>query len=348
MEFKKEILKHKSGIERYLQEYLITERKKTLHVDPFVTKITDFVMEFCLRGGKRLRAVLMVKSYQGVGGQDVDEITRTSICMELMEGFLLIHDDIIDNDPIRRGGPSYHKMVENWTKDKNFGVSAGIMAGDMLAALGAQTIITSKFKDKNKLTAVREYNYALLSCFSGELYDVILEKKTIVSENQLMKMINLKTSSYTTAAPLVIGATLGETEQKRIELMREFGNLLGAAFQIKDDILGSFGNEEKLGKPANSDIRQGKKTLLAIYALQKSSAAGKQVLKKSLGNKHLTAKQFDEVREIFVESGALKYSKNKAKSYITKSKQVLKSAKLTKDSTKFLEALADYIIAREY
>lgn len=102
--FETERKEYKTEIEKHLKLYLEKEREKTISVDPVATQITDFIIEFCLRGGKRLRAVLFIKGYEAVGGKNILEITKTSICMELMEAFLLIHDDIIDNDPIRRGG----------------------------------------------------------------------------------------------------------------------------------------------------------------------------------------------------------------------------------------------------
>lgn len=221
------------------------------------------------------------------------------------------------------------------------------MAGDMLSNLGAHTIISAKFKEELKLHAVKEYIEALLSCFQGELYDVILEKKEKVNEDQLLKMINLKTSSYTTSAPLVMGAILGSAKPKQVEILREYGNLLGEAFQITDDILGSFGDEKKLGKPANSDIRQGKKTLLSIYAIRNASLSGRKLLKRSLGNKNLTPKDFDAVREVFVNSGALQYAKDKARECISRSKSLLRESCFTLEPVEFLIKLSDYIIMRE-
>ncbi|MDD5530096.1 MAG: polyprenyl synthetase family protein [bacterium] len=345
--FELEVKEYKFRIEEFLKGYLEGEKKKLASISPASLQIMDFVIEFCMRGGKRLRAVLLIKGYEAVGGKKETEIVHTSICMELMEAFLLIHDDIIDNDPIRRGGPSFHKLVEEWKKDKAFGVSAGIMAGDMLSNLGASVILSSKFGEGCKLGALKEYNESLLSCFQGELYDVILENENKVSEAQLLKMIGLKTSSYTTVAPLVMGAILGGATDAKIKVFREFGILLGAAFQITDDILGSFGEEKKLGKPVNSDIRQGKKTLLSIYALDNASSSETKVLKRNLGNKNLTEKDFDDVREIFIKTGALDYAKSKARGYISKAKNLLISAKFESEPTEFLLELSDFMITRK-
>ncbi|MDD2890734.1 MAG: polyprenyl synthetase family protein [bacterium] len=345
--FELEVKEYKLRIEDFLKSYLEGERKKLASISSVSLQIMDFVIEFCMRGGKRLRAILLIKGYEAVGGKKETDIIHTSICMELMEAFLLIHDDIIDNDPIRRGGPSFHKLVGNWRKSDTFGVSAGIMAGDMLSNLGANVVLSSKFREEYKIGALKEYNDSLLSCFQGELYDVILENENKVSEEQLLKMIGLKTSSYTTVAPLVMGAMLGGANIKKIKIFREFGILLGAAFQITDDILGSFGEEKKLGKPVNSDIRQGKKTLLSIYAGDNASSSELKILKRNLGNKNLTEKDFDDVREIFIKTGALDYAKNKARGHISKAKNLLISAKFKSKPTKFLLELSDFMITRK-
>ena len=344
MDFWEEIKSYKHKIDTLLQNCLFAEKERAKSISSANEKIFDFVIDFCARGGKRIRPILFIKGYETVGGKKSSEIIRASISIELVEAYLLIHDDIIDEDSIRRGGPSLHCMAGEW-KDKHFGISSAIIAGDMLGGLATRVIIETSFPSELKLQALRELIGAELECFHGELYDVILEDEDEVGEEDLLKMIDLKTVSYTTSAPLVMGAILGEGTGEQIETLRKYGKLLGRAFQIIDDVLGTFGDAEKLGKPVGSDIRQGKKTLLLLYALK--NAQELEFLQHCLGKKDLTQVELQRVREIFKNCGALEYSRNKAIEYIGKAKSVLDSGNFKKESKEFLNYLADFIIERK-
>lgn len=347
MEFLEELKEYKGKIDKLLKEYLEVERKKASLIASSNVQIMNFIMDFCLRGGKRIRAVLLIKGYSAVSGENMPEIIRTSICMELMEAGLLIHDDIIDEDSMRRGGPSFHQLAGKWKNDSRFGLTSAIIAGDLLLNLGIKVLLSANFGRKVKLLASEEFISALLKCFHGELCDVVLEDREKVKEADFFKMIDLKTASYTTEAPLVIGAILGNASEKQIKSCREYGRLLGEAFQLTDDILGVFGKEEKLGKPVDSDIKQGKKTFLSIYAFQKAKPKDIAFLQKAMGNKNLTPNELENVRNIFIESGALQEAKNRARALGNKAKRLLKKAHFESESVKFLSKLTDFIVNRE-
>jgi geranylgeranyl diphosphate synthase type I len=345
MDFKKELKSYKAKIDKALIERLELEKERAKKVNFANKKILDFIIDFCERGGKRIRPLLLIKGYEAVGKKLTQEIIRVSICIELLEAYLLIHDDIIDRDGLRRGGPSFHKMTSKWKKNSHFGLSSAIIAGDMLGSLAAQVIIESKFSEHFKLRALSEFIDAELCCFHGELYDVILEQEE-ATEEDFFRMVDLKTSSYTTKAPLVIGAILGGGKEKEIETLREYGRLLGRAFQIVDDILGTFGDKKITGKPTASDIKQGKKTLLLLYALQKATPKDIAFLHNSVGNRRLKKQDLQRVKEIFIRTGALDYARKKISQYTEKAKEILNffpSEKVT-----FLSQLADFIRDRDF
>ncbi len=350
MGFGEEIKSYKIKIDALLREYLLAERERARSVSSANEKIFDFVVDFCGRGGKRIRPILLAKGYEAVGGKDADEIIRASISIELVEAYLLIHDDIIDEDSIRRGGPSFHRMAGKW-RNEHFGVSAAIIAGDMLGGLATQIIMETSFPAELKLRAIRELISAEIECFHGELYDVVLEDEDEVTEEDFFKMVDLKTVSYTTIAPLVMGAILGKGSSKQIEVFREYGKLLGRAFQVIDDILGTFGEEERTGKPVGSDIRQGKKTLLLLYAMENlqltESCEEVEFLQHCIGNKDLKHDELKRVRKIFKNCGALEYSRNLAIEYVKKAKLVLDSSDFKAETKEFLNYLANFIIERK-
>lgn len=343
MEFAREIKEYKIKIDRLLVERLELEKRRAMKVSSGNTKILDFIIDFCTRGGKRMRPILFIKGYESVGGKDIEEITRTSICIELLEAYLLIHDDIIDCDSMRRGGPSFHEMAKEWAKEVHFGLSSAIVAGDMLGSLATKVIMESNFSESLKLSALHEFIEAELNCFHGELYDVIIERED-VSEQEYIRMVDLKTASYTTKAPLVMGAILGNGNTEQIEVLREYGKFLGRAFQITDDILGTFGDKNATGKPVASDIKQGKKTILLLYALRNATPKHIDFLHNSIGNKNLTHHQIEEVRKIFIRTGALEYAKACAAKYAKEATSVLASSNLKK--TEFLTQLTNFIVDR--
>ncbi|MBI4722374.1 MAG: polyprenyl synthetase family protein [Candidatus Stahlbacteria bacterium] len=344
MEFEIQLKEYKNRIDQFLLECLEPEKRRASSINPCNERILEFIIDFCSRGGKRIRPILLIKGYEAVGGNDLTEITRTSICMELLEAYLLIHDDIIDRDETRRGGLSFHKMAQKWSGETHFGLSSGIIAGDMLGGMAIKIIMASNFSESSKLRALNEFIEAELNCFHGELYDVILEHED-TSEQELLKMIDLKTSSYTTQAPLVIGAILGNGTDEQIAILREYGGLLGRAFQITDDILGTFGDEKTTGKPAASDIKQGKKTLLLVYALNHSSTQEINFLHHSIGNKELTTNDIETVRQIFINTGALDYAKISATRYAEKAKSVMEASNLS--GKEFLIWLTDFVVKRK-
>ncbi len=374
MNFSEEIKSYKIKIDALLREYLLAEKERARLVSSANEKIFDFVVDFCGRGGKRIRPILFIKGYEavsrsvGIGGKDAGEIIRASISIELVEAYLLIHDDIIDEDSIRRGGPSFHRMAGEW-RNEHFGVSAAIIAGDMLGGLANQIIMETSFHPELKLRAIRELISAEIECFHGELYDVVLEDEDEVKEEDFFKMVDLKTVSYTTVAPLVMGAILGKGSSKQIEAFRKYGKLLGRAFQVIDDILGTFGEEKRTGKPVGSDIRQGKKTLLLLYALSQNPVTDSfgveenlqlvesshrllrsedvEFLQHCIGNKDLKYGELQQVRKIFKDCGALEYSRNLATEYIKKAKLVLDSSDFKAETKEFLNYLANFIIERK-
>jgi geranylgeranyl diphosphate synthase type I len=351
MEFQEKLLWYKKKIDTHLKEFLEGEKQKA--PNSYSKKIYEFILDYVLRGGKRIRPILFIEGYRACDGNDVDEIVKASLAVELLEGYLLIHDDIIDRDEVRRGGPSFHELTKVWYKEEfsdkdseHFGVAFAILAGDMLGSLAIKPIADANFDNRLKLRAIEELIQAEKRCYYGELHDVILEKQDNVTEEDLFSMIGLKTASYTTEAPLVMGAVLGDGKDEQVDTLRKYGKLIGEAFQIIDDMLGTFGDAEKTGKPIDSDIKEGKKTLLIIHALQKANEEDRKFLRECLGNMNLRAGDLDRIKEIMVKTGAVDYSREMASSLVAKTKRILENADLEPDSKKFFFNMADFILER--
>ncbi|EKD49321.1 MAG: hypothetical protein ACD_63C00180G0002 [uncultured bacterium] len=356
MEAVKELEKFREKVNKKLNFFFNKKIKKAAKVDPFAEKVAKKLREFTLRAGKRIRPTMMRYGYIASGGKKLKDIEETCIALEIIHTWLLIHDDIIDDDDMRHGGMAFHKMfseVKNRHRTKtakhgDFGISVTIATGDMAAALGYEILAKSDFPSDRKVEAIKGLSDVLIKVGQGEFLDVLLERKENVKDEDIFKVYFLKTGCYTMSGPLRLGAMLAGASDKILKGFEHYGYNLGVGFQIQDDILGMFGDEKKLGKPSDSDIKEGKRTLLVTHALKDGTKAQQRKIRSVLGNAKATKKDIDEVRKIFIETGSLEYSKNLAKEFAKKSRSIAGGMEIKKEGKDFLEGIADYIVEREY
>lgn len=311
--------------------------------------------KFTLNSGKRIRPILFYSGYVLVGGKDKTEALKTSIAIELIHSYLLIHDDIIDQDDIRHGDLSMHYKYEKSFADKleeknlkHFGASMAIIVGDLASTFGYEILTDSDFSIDLKIKAIGRLNYIIANTIAGEALDVILVEYPNVKVDKIFEMQKYKTAKYTIEGPLHLGAILAGADEKFLKSLSKFAVPVGAAFQIQDDIIGIFGDEKKIGKPVGSDIKEGKKTFLISKALEKADEKQKKMLNRALGNKNVSIEDIDGVRDIIVKTGSLEFSKAEAQKLINSAKQSLEGLNISKENKKFLSGLADFIVKRNH
>ncbi len=275
--------------------------------------------------------------------------------MEMAETYLLIHDDIMDNDILRRGGitihHSYREICENHyphTNSRLFGTSMGILAGDIACSFSNELIANARFRDRDKNRALIELNKIYTTEGFGQAMDILAGVENHVSADTVIKIQQLKTVPYTFDGPIKIGAILAGAKEINVQKLSRYSVPLGTAFQIQDDILGMFGSEEKLGKPVTSDIKEGKKTLLIIDALKHASPQQKEIINLNLGNRRVTINGLKNVRKVIEETGSLAMSEKLATALVKKAILALQNIPLKKEGKDFLMDIADYMIKREY
>lgn len=352
---KEELEKFKNEFDLELENYLHSKESNYKEVSPFVFQIFKNITEFTLRGGKRLRPALLFHAYSLFGGNNKKEIIKLSVFVELIQSYLLIHDDIFDHADTRRGGATLHKIYEKlsiergWGDASHFGITLGILAGDIASQLANDLITNSDFIDGRKNKVLSIVSTLTTDVLIGQIEDFILSFKTDYKEQDIEKIHSLKTVAYTFDMPLLAGAVLAgknENDSDTIAL-KEYAKFAGAAFQIRDDILGIFGDEEKTGKPSLSDIKEGKKTLLTLKAEENANKKQLSVIKNLLGKKNLIEKEAKAFREIIIETGALDYSKSKCQRYVDSAKNELGKIKIINNNKDFLISLADYLVIRD-
>lgn len=314
------------------------------------------IKEFILRGGKKLRPISLIQAYRSVADND-EKIFLPSISVELLHNATLIHDDLIDHDELRRNGPTFHVNYREWYKKEvssdgkaeDFGNTMAILGGNTTYNLGIEALLSSKFPHNLICGAINLYQNVFQELIEGVMFESLIQRRENVTMDDYLKMIKMKTSALLEKS-IHIGAVLGGASSSQIKALTEYAVLVGQAFQIQDDILGTFGAESDTGKPTDGDIKEGKRTVLVIQAFKNASPKQLDTLRKVLGNSNANPSEIEKVRKIFQETGALENSKKIALQLKEEAKKKLLKAKppLNDEPNQFFLTLADFVVSRIY
>lgn len=267
----KDFFSYKTEITDHLTNFL-EQKQRELKNSYFTEGVFERLLPLAV-GGKMLRGSLLINTYQQLSGQKfTKEVLSAAVALELAQTSFLIHDDIIDQDELRRGQTTLHHQYTQRAQQKKYqqpdhvGASLAICVGDLIFFLVYELLagdLVKLFSQQFSLVALGEMHDVELSLMNGNE----------VSKDSILQMYLDKTSSYSVCLPLMAGAVLAKQDQKLVLQLNELGQTLGLIFQIKDDELGLFGDEEKTGKPVGADIRESKKTLYYYYLLQEVPTA---------------------------------------------------------------------------
>ncbi|MEI8096606.1 MAG: polyprenyl synthetase family protein, partial [Candidatus Moraniibacteriota bacterium] len=358
MQIENELKEFKARLDPKIGAYFDIAIEKAIKEDVFVADALKYSQAFVLAGGKRLRAAFMYYGYIGAGGKEEEEMLKTSMSIELIHAFLLVHDDIIDKDDTRHGIATFHqhyadigKLLFPGKNNEHFGNSIAIVIGDMLGAFGNDIIFSSAFPLEQKFKALLKLQDIVSYTVIGQVRDVYIEYVGSASEAEILSMYRNKTAKYTVEGPLYLGALLAGASKELLNGFSAYSIPLGIAFQIQDDILGIFGNEKRIGKPVGSDIAEGKITLLVSRALRDGTFVQKKRIMKILSlGEELQEKEIEEFRSIIKDTGALDGTKQLAGEYIEEGKHALGEIQNILDprAYDFLFSIAEYMMKREH
>ena len=259
-------------------------------------------------GGKRLRPYLVLKSCELVGGDPASAVPFAA-ALEVLHSFTLIHDDVMDNDDLRRGVPTVHRR---------WGVPLAIASGDLLFAKVYQAMVEPAIQGvlhcERVVSCIERVSEATVEICEGQVLDTQFPRAQDVTEDDYVSMVGSKTSALFRACAEV-GAIVGGGDPNDVSLLGSFAWDAGIAFQIVDDVLGVTADEETLGKPIGSDLREGKKTLIVIHALKRATPAEKITLEKVLGVSNTSAQDIATAIEVLIGTGGVEYAKTRAREY---------------------------------
>ena len=325
MNLKEKIAEKAKPVEKALVKYLRIREPKKLY---------EATAHIPMAGGKRLRPVMALITCEMVGG-DARNAVPFAASLEAIHNFTLIHDDVMDDDDLRHGVAACHTV---------YGLSTAILAGDTLFSYAFEMITDCNVSDEIKANLVQNIAYTVRKIAEGQQLDINFEEEENVSPEEYMEMIRLKTSILFGAAAYG-GARIGGASEEEARILEDMATNVGLGFQIWDDYLDATASEDILGKPSGSDIRQGKKTLLVIEALNRATDDQKKRLSEILENENNTDKEVSEAVSIMDECGALDACHALANGYLEGVQKTL-SKYPDEEPRRLFEGLLEYMVKR--
>ncbi len=293
--------------------------------------------------GKKIRGALVVLGYQLAGGVDLKTIEDTSIFIEIFHSGILVHDDIVDEADMRRGLMTIHKQYQPY----HFGQSMAVCAGDIAFYLSLNKLLSSKFPKERIIEAGKIYSDYVKRLIYGQILDINNHQLENTTQEEILNIFRYKTAEYTGVLPLLIGATLaGINDKQKISLLKEFGLCLGWVFQIRDDILGMYGDANTTGKPVGSDLIKGKITLFILHLFKHGNTSQINYIKQILGKKNINNNQLSEVQKILKQTDSYNYAINLGKQYVDKGLKIIPRITSNKKLANVLKSLLIYILER--
>jgi geranylgeranyl diphosphate synthase type I len=301
-----------------LRAFLDTHARLLSNVHPDLAMISDAAREAVLAGGKRLRPTFAYwgwRSVTPIGGEGETEFLRAAASLEMLHACALVHDDVMDASSIRRGRPAAHVTFVNIHQEEQwpgsagvFGASAAILLGDLLLSWAGEmfTGAISQLSKGRASSAKTQFDLMSTEVVAGQFLDVLAQTRGAFDIAEATRVMEYKTSKYTVQRPLLLGAGAAGAPLETLGALRAYGLSLGEAFQLRDDLLGVFGDPSETGKPAGDDLREGKRTLLVALAMEQADSIQQRVLREGIGKADLSADAVEELRDVLIHTGAVR------------------------------------------
>src|SRR6516162_752055 len=315
-----------------------------------------------LAAGKRLRPAFCYWGWRGAGGADGPEIINAAAALELLHASALVHDDLMDASDTRRGQPSLHRQFEAYHAGRGwhgspaaFGMGMAILLGDLLFSWNDEMFHASGLPDDALRRGRPVLDLMRTEVFAGQYLDLLGQAAGNGTLDSALRVVEYKTSKYTIERPLHLGAALAGAPWRAgaqpptglVAAYSAYGLPLGAAFQLRDDILGVFGDPAQTGKPAGDDVREGKRTVLLAIARSRATAAQARVIDRYLGDPLLDEAGTAEIRAAITGTGAVAECERMIGRHVSEAIAALDGAPMTGEAREALAELAVAATARD-
>lgn len=346
----KELAQFQDRIQRELSAFFRRKRKEVARVNNTLLPLFDHGASFTLRkDSKRIRPYLFVVGHRMLGGKTTPQILRLAVVFELIQSHLLIHDDIMDRDTERRGGPTVHVALRdecpNGHDREHYGGSQAILLGSLLGIWARQEILHSAIPLAARQKLLTHVESIIATTHYGQMLDVRIGECDNASRADILTVYRLKTARYTITGPLQCGAVLAGASAADLRAIERYGLPVGIAFQMVNDIKGLFQNGDQHDNTGTSDLAEGKKTIILDDALRNLTGARRKKLATLLAARPSTKRTIKATLDLICASGAVESSHAIARRLLQKGKRALTGQRhFAIKEVKLLGELADYLL----
>lgn len=357
----------RDGVETRLRAFLDDRRRDAVETCPESVELVDAIAGLTLRGGKRLRPQVAAAAFLGVrpDGDPADTVDAGA-AIEMLQTFLLIHDDWMDLDEERRGGPSVWAWLRDRHGDAHLGASLAVLAGDLAAVYASELIAGAPFPDRRRGDAFDAFLQMQREVFFGQHLDLVAGREDVPDFSAagaarpggmaaegvggrrplstVERMYDLKTGSYTVRGPMRLGALLADAEPRQLEALDRLAAPLGIAFQLRDELLGTFGDARVLGKPTGNDLRAGKRTVLLSETRARGTAEQVAAVERVLGRADAPDDEVERAVDAVRASGARERVEERLRRLLAEAEAALEDAPLAAGP---LREVADLLAFRD-
>lgn len=317
-------------------------------------ELVEAVSRLVDSGGKRVRPAIVWFGHQACGGSHGDRAMLLAMACEFLHTYLLVHDDIMDHASVRRGEPTAHVEFQDlharhrWSGDsQDYGRSVAILAGDLAGswASEATTMALAGLESEQARQLSGLFFGMCQEVIWGQHLEMRAAARREADEQDLARVLRLKSGCYTVERPLQLGAALAGAKADVLEHLARYGAALGEAFQLRDDLLGTFGDEAAVGKPVGGDITEGKFTFIIYHALRQASPSQAQVIHGALGDPELSEGELARTCDLLEALGARAAVEGMVSERLIRSEEALRAVegRLEPEGYEALEGLISYL-----
>lgn len=350
-------------VRKALSVYLETRIAECTTLDPAIGEAGQEIARFVLNGGKRLRPVFAWWGWRAAGGaahgEDATAMLRAASALEILHASALIHDDLIDGSDTRRGEPAVHRKVATdhrqagWAGDPgHFGRAAAILLGDLAQVWSDDLFHGAGLTPAALARGFGPWQAMRTEVLAGQYLDLLGQVRGDPSRHAALRINELKSASYTVQRPLELGAEIAGADAPVLSALRRFGSDIGVAFQLRDDLLGVFGDPAVTGKPAGDDLREGKRTVLIAEALEAAHRDGDEdaadLLDSVLGDHDLAGGRVEQARGVLLRLGAVRAVEDRIELLTGNAMDALSGAPIAEPAATRLRELAVTVTQRSY
>lgn len=327
-------------VDKKLEEFLAGQIEKGKGYHPFIGDLYSKIQEYVLRKGKRLASCSTLLTYKGYAGELDDRILNVCTGIELFRHSILIHDDLVDQDELRRGGRAFHGLFDE-ERDRRFGEGTAIFTGNAMYALALQALRDSGFPAGKISEVLRLLEDGYRAVNESQVLDLLFEFETPNVEEWWAMASRRAAALFRTT--ILAGAILGGAPEGDLNLLKEAAVHIGYAFDIQDDIIDTFASEEQYGRPPGGDLIHGKKPLHVVYAMKLAGGKGLRILTDLAGKRGLTREELEAAREVIRESGALDAAKDESRKHAKAAKELVAKTGMGDETKGFFSSFISYI-----